>query len=137
MKAGLRGDVRALKQIARTIKTLPRKVEPEIAARVAPELTRLAGGAYDAGRTVYGSERPDGVRGNALDLVATGRVRASLAFVASGRTVRCVLPTSYAKYLIGKYDILPLRHVMPTPWANAIDVIAGTEINAQLGRAAA
>jgi len=101
----------------------------KIAKRIAAELTAKAGSDYDAGLTAYGDPRPLGVHGNALSLWATGDTRRDLAFKSDGGTkVRAVLGTPYAKYLIGKYQILPNR-TLPVNWQKLLEQWAEYELD--------
>lgn len=109
---------------------LPITVAQAVAQRAAPELTRRAKTAHLGGKTVYGDERPEGVTGAALTLMRTGDTFRTLRFVQSGTIVRCALGTKYARYLIGKYKILPIgdRTAMPVAWAQALDTIVAEEV---------
>ena len=62
----------------------------------------------------------DGAR---LLLVKSGATREALRFVSIGTIVRCVLPTRWAKYLIGKYGILP-NGSLPVRWAKSLKQVA-------------
>lgn len=100
-------------------------VAQEVAARAAPEVTALALAEFDAGRTAYGDPRPEGVDGRELRLVRTGATRAALRFVAVGTVIRCVLGPRYARYLVGKYRILPSgQQAVPFRWRRAISDVA-------------
>lgn len=83
-------------------------------------MTGLAGEAYDGGKTVYGEARPLGASGQPLSLEASGATRRTLRFTATGTVVRCVLGTRWAKYLIGKYAILP-NGALPAGWSRRLD----------------
>lgn len=123
----LRGNPQNLRALAKALRDLPTRVQQNVAARVAPVLTAKADGAYASGQTVYGDARPAGVHGNALSLVRSGDTEARMRFVAIGTVVRCSLGKRYAKFLIGKYRILPMGR-MPTSWSQAIGDIAREEI---------
>jgi hypothetical protein len=97
------------------LKRMPVSLANDVAQASAPGLTQRTANAYDGGRTVYGEARPAGVNGP-LTLEETGATRSHVRFVANGRVVRCVLPTPYAKYLVGKYKILP-NGAMPAEWS--------------------
>jgi hypothetical protein len=79
-------------------------------------MTTAARSDFDTGRTVYDAPRPRGVDGGELSLVRTGTTRRELRFRQLGTQIRCVLPTRYAKYLIGKYSVLP-NGPLPAGWA--------------------
>jgi hypothetical protein len=98
------------------LKRMPVSLANDVAQASAPGLTLRTRGAYDGGKTVYGEARPAGVDGGALTLEKTGATKAAVRFVANGRIVRCVLPTKYAKFLVGKYKILP-NGAMPAEWS--------------------
>jgi hypothetical protein len=105
-------DIRDLKK---KIQQLPLTVAHTVAQRAAPEMTRLTKAAYSGGKTAYGGPRPTGTGGRRLGLVRTGATEQSVGFHAAGTVIRCVLGTKYAKYLIGKYQILPSRTI-PRDW---------------------
>lgn len=117
----VRGN-QTLGKLKANLRALPISVAHEVAAASAPGLTARTVQAFDAGRTVYGEPRPPAVDGGALSLEQTGAVRKGTQFVANGRIVRCVLLArdkygrEYAKYLIGKYKILP-NGAMPAEWS--------------------
>lgn len=105
-----------LGKLKANLRALPISVAHEVAAASAPGLTARTVQAFDGGRTVYGEPRPPAVDGGALSLEQTGATRKTMQFVANGRIVRCVLGTPYAKYLIGRYKILP-NGAMPAEWS--------------------
>jgi hypothetical protein len=115
----LRGNLSSIAGLKQRLRELPTSVAHDVAQRAAPVLTGLARGAFDTRRTVYGEQRPAGVEGNDLTLEKTGATRHTIAFVANGTTIRCVLPTRYARFLIGKYGILP-NGAMPVAWSEAL-----------------
>lgn len=119
---GLKGDPSKLKTFAAKLRALPVTLAAEVATDAAPAMTELAQGAYDGGRTVYGEARPAGVDGKPLDLEVTGATKATLQFVSIGTIIRCRLGTRWAKFLIGKYRILP-NGGMPTVWRARLDTI--------------
>lgn len=116
----------ALSGLKARLRELPRTMADSIAKRVAPDLTGAAVESYDIGRTVYGEARPKGVDGRALDLVESGKTKARVHFKSEGRIVRAVLNTRWAKYLIGKYRILP-NGPLPVDWKRHIDHVVHTE----------
>ena len=113
--SGLRGNPESLRRLAKSLKAMPTRVAQEVATDVAPVLTTLAVTAYSSGRTVYGDARP----GGDLDLFVTGKTLAHVRFVAIGTVVRCIIGTPYAKYLVGKYRILPMGK-LPVAWSETI-----------------
>lgn len=110
--AGLKAKLRAL----------PVSLAHKVAQQVGPALSAATNTAYEQGRTVYGESRPKGVDGNELDLVDSGDTKSSTTYQVDGRIVRVGLGTKYAKYLIGKYRILP-NGAIPVEWKRDIDAI--------------
>lgn len=115
--------LRSLNALKKRLRTLPVTSVARIAARAAPAMSDLAGSAYDAGRTVYDRPRPRGVEGQALDLDRTGATRRAMQFIATGRDIRTARLPSYARYLIGKYDVLP-NGPLPQSWRERLADIA-------------
>jgi len=101
---------------------MPRTVAVDVAKRASPQLTTLTQEAFTGGQTIYGEARPLGVDGQPLDLYRTGSVAAQLKFTTNGTIVRAVLGPKHAKYLIGKYGILP-NGSMPVRWRAALDTL--------------
>jgi hypothetical protein len=123
---GLRGDLSSLKRMKQTLKALPRTVAADVAKRAAPALTDLTQEAFTSGRNVYGDARPAStVDGRALTLERTGATKAQMRFVQVGTVVRCVLGPKYARYLIGKYGILP-NGALPARWSFKLGEIVKT-----------
>jgi hypothetical protein len=127
------GDVSTLRGLAQRMrKVAGEKATAEIARRVAPEFTRMAGSAYDSGRTVYGAPRPRStVDGRPLTLVDTGASRASVRYRASGSSIRVAQGPRWRKFLIEKYAILPQGARAPIEWLeayrkHALDVVVET-----------
>lgn len=119
----LQGNVRSLQALKKAIRKLPITAAAAIAARSAPEMSALAESAFDGGRSVYGPARPRGEDGQHLTLERTGDTRAALRFVATGRDIRLTRLPTYARYLIGKYDILP-NGPLPQAWRERMQDIA-------------
>lgn len=139
---GLRGNIGTLRQLRNGLEALPAQLAVAVAADVAPALTRAARASYDAGEDVYGNPRPTSVakgkEGNLLTLVESGATRDGLRFVADGTRVRVPLPTRWAKYLIGKFRILPIgdRSEIPFRWRVLIRESAARQRFGELARAA-
>lgn len=123
---GLKGDVGKLRTFKQQLREFPLTLAAAVAGDAAPAMTDLAAGAYDGGRTVYGDTRPKGVDGQALDLEVTGAARAQMRFVAVGTIVRCVLGPRYARFLVGKYSVLP-NGAMPTAWRAKLDALVAAQ----------
>lgn len=123
----LRGDLSSIRGLKSSLRALPLSVAHSVAQRAAPAMTELTLAADQAKRTVYGEARPAGVNGP-LSLFRTGRTRSTMRFVSNGTIVRCVLGTPYAKYLIGKYSILP-NGALPVAWSRKLaELVAATKV---------
>lgn len=119
----LKGNLSSIKALKSTMRALPKTIAADVARRAAPAMTTLTANAFDSSRTVYGDPRPIGVSGQPLELVKSGRTRDALRFISVGTIVRCVLPTKYAKYLIGRYGVLP-NGALPAAWSRRLaDVV--------------
>lgn len=136
--SSVRGSTRNLREIGRELSELPLSAAIETAQAAAGEITGQAGATYDAGQNVYGGPRPLGVRGNPLSLKRSGAVRGDMRFVSDGGTkIRAVLGERYAKYLVGKYRILPIgASALPTAWLSGIDRIAREQLDRLWSRVA-
>jgi hypothetical protein len=118
--SALRGDLSTLRRFNRRLRELPTSVAHDVAQRAAPMLTGLAREAHAARRSVYGESRPVGkTTGEVLDLEVSGRTVRDLRFVSNGTIVRCVLGTPYARFLIGRYSILP-QGALPVEWSQRL-----------------
>lgn len=115
----LKGDLNSIKALKSTLRALPKTVAVDVARRAAPAMTTLTTSAFNSNRSVYNDPRPTGANGQALTLVKSGRTRDALRFVSVGTIVRCALPTKWAKYLIGKYGILP-NGALPAQWSRRL-----------------
>lgn len=140
----LKGNVRTLKALAKSLRNLPITASARIAARAAPEVTALVSSAYDAGRTVYGNPRPRSEPdGDRLTLVRSGDTRNALSFTATGTQMRLTRLPAYAKYLIGPrrpghhystgagYGILP-NGPLPQDYRDLLEAIAVQVLHDQI-----
>lgn len=128
--SGLRGNVNTIKMLNKAISTMPIVLAERVAKRSAGLLRDLAAASYSSGETVYSTSRPLGVKGDALSLVASGRTIGSLGFVAIGRIVRAQLNTKYARYLVGKYAVLPMGKPLPASWSEQLRAVVAEESKA-------
>lgn len=119
LRASFKGRVKSSVDLRQKMRKAPVLLAIGVAKRTAPLLTKFARSDYDSGRTVYGGTRPLSTQGEKLSLDATGDTRRQLTFKATGTQMRVALGPKYAKYLIGKYDILP-NGPMPAKWASEI-----------------
>jgi hypothetical protein len=127
----IKGDVRKLRNLAKRLRGLPKVVAQRVARRVGADLSIETLRAYHGGRSVYGDARPAGENG-ALTLIKSGKTLASLRFQAVGTRVRASFGTAYARFLIGKYRILPMGE-LPAAWSKAIRERSQKVIAGELG----
>lgn len=108
-----------ISDIKKRLREAPLSVAHAVANRGAPALTSRAQAAFASGQDVYGGSRHTGKDGRALTLVKTGAVKSRLGFLGVGTQIRCDLGTRYARYLIGKYGVLPnSKAAIPAAWAS-------------------
>lgn len=120
--AGLKGNLGSIKGLKSRIRAMPVTVAHAVAQRAAPAMTQLTTQAFASKRNVYGEARPVGVNGQPLTLEATGATKRTLGFTANGTVLRCQLGTRWAKYLIGKYGVLP-NGGLPAAWSQRLGQI--------------
>lgn len=97
------------------------KVAREVANRAVPALNQDLGSKYDSGRTAFGDARPLGHHGNRVTLFRTGTLRSTLRFDNEGQLLRIKLPVSYARFMIGRFGVLPSgAQKLPFAWSDAI-----------------
>jgi len=123
--------LRSIRSLKRALSKAPITSVARIASRAAPAMSELAGTAFDAGQTVYGSARPRSVEGDALTLERTGATRRAMAFVATGRDIRTTRLPRYARWLIGRFDILP-NGPLPLVWRERLREIAARVLYDQI-----
>lgn len=122
---GLTGNIDSIRQLKSKLREIPRSLAHDVAQRAAPAMTELTRQAFDSGRSVYGEARPAGADGRELTLHKTGTVARLLRFASDGTVVRCVLGPKYAKYLIGKYGILP-NGALPASWSDRLRALVAS-----------
>ena len=122
----MKGNPKNLQDFAKKLRDLPTTAVNKIPPKWAPGLTAREQSAYASGTTVYGEGRPSGKNGP-LTLVQSGATQSFTKFIVSysGKGVKCSLGTPYAKYLVGKYKILPIgSSAIPFEWAAFIKQVA-------------
>ncbi len=123
----LKGDLSSLRGLKKALRSMPITVAHDVARRAAPVMTAETRSAFTSGRSVYGASRAKGEDGQDLDLVDTGAVALGLRFVSIGTVLRARLGPKYAKYLIGKYGILP-NGGLPVRWSRLLsEIVRNTE----------
>lgn len=129
MSGVIKRSGKGLASVSKGLKELPRVTGVEVGRRAAPALTGAAGGSWDAGQTVYGDARPLGTRGNKLDLRVTGAARRFIRFVAAGTRLTASLPLKYLRYLIGKYQVMPIgSSPLPRKWTELLRAIVNETV---------
>ena len=132
---GLRGDIASISKLKKSLQAIPTSLATKIANASAPAMTDETRSAYDAGRSVYGEARPlaisEGREGQPLTLVRTGAVRSQAQFRAYGRQLWCTIGPKYARYLIGRYGILPMGP-LPAGWSLRLRREADAVVRASL-----
>jgi hypothetical protein len=123
--------LRSIRSLKRALKSLPITSVARIAARSAPAMSEFAQAAHASDKTVYDRPRPLGVDGRKLDLERTGATRRALQFIATGRDIRTTTLPRYARYLIGKYDVLP-NGPLPAVWRERLREIAAKVLYDQI-----
>jgi hypothetical protein len=114
--SSLKGDPRRLGELAQMFRALPGKLAEDVARRGAPKLTEDLQGNFDSGASAYGKPFA-GKDGKALTLKKTGKTEEALRFTYEGTVMRTPALPKYARYLIGKYGILPSgRQALPPAW---------------------
>lgn len=128
--------LRSINSLKAALRRLPITSVARIAARGAPAMSELAQDAHSSGKTVYDRPRPLSVDGEALSLERTGDTKRALQFVATGRDIRTARLPRYAKYLIGKYDLLP-NGPLPQAWRERLRDIAAEVLLDEIHRGGA
>ncbi len=118
----LRGDISSLKRLKAHLRQLPLSLAHDVARRGAPAMTALTLDAFNAARSVYGEARPRSRSGRVLSLRKTGETARELRFVVQGTVIRCILGPKYARYLVGKYGILP-NGALPVAWSRKLSAL--------------
>lgn len=120
-----KNNTQNLRRFNQKLQAMPTEIARIVAARAASAITQRAQSSYDSGVSVYGDARE-----NNVTLYQTGATRDYVVFTSDGGTkIRASLGTPYAKYLIGKYKILPVGNAaMPWQWLKAIKEISLQEM---------
>jgi hypothetical protein len=120
-----RGSTRNLREYEKRLRKVASVATGErIAELGAQALTAELQRDFAAGNDAYGGARPDGFHGP-VTLVRKGTLRSFLKFAATGRRIRVVLSVPYAKFMIGRFNVLPRGgSAIPFRWAEKLDAIA-------------
>lgn len=119
--SNLSGGITTIARLRKAISDLPVRIRQAVATEAAEALNAEVREDYARGLTVYDEPRPAGVKGQKLSLVKSGTTKRETGFAAKGTIVRAELATRYAKYLIGKYRILPQK--LPPAWQKKLEQI--------------
>lgn len=112
--ANMAQGITSMNRLKRAIKDLPLRIRSAVAKDAAEVMNMELRSDFASGRTVYDTPRPLSVQGKPLTLVKTGKTREALSFVVIGTILRAQLGMKYARYLVGKYAILPMS--LPAAW---------------------
>ena len=154
----VKGKIQNLRAMSAKIEKLGDvQQQARIAAQCATALTAEVQVQFAAHETVYSQGREAGkfshkphegthtpqikgghrspVMGAAVDLLQSGRTVAALAFTSTGSILRAVLGTKYAKYLIGRYKIMPIgSSALPASWQAIMHWIVGKALREAVGK---
>lgn len=122
------GNIGSLGDLRKRIAAMPIELAERVARDAAHTISQLSRSSYTGGRTAYGTGRPRGAMGRALDLVQTGATLSDMRFVSTGMIIRAKLGPKYAKYLVGKYAVLPGRKVIPSQWSLALNKLVSEAV---------
>jgi hypothetical protein len=120
------GGISSIARLRSTIKALPLRIRSAVAKDAEAILNSELSDNFAAGRTVYDTPRPLSVAretiGQPLSLVKTGKTKGALQFVTIGTILRASLGTKYAKYLVGKYKVMP-NGALPAAWRSKLETL--------------
>lgn len=116
---GLKGNLANIDHLRIALAKQPTTLAEDAARSAAPPITGETQKSFRTGETVYSTARDLGKGGEPLTLVKSGAVERQLGFTSIGTQLRAVLSTPYAKYLVGKYEILPNKSI-PQGWRPTI-----------------
>lgn len=111
----MRTGIDSINRLKSSIKSMPLKLRTGVAKDAAGYLDIEVRAEFNAGKTVFDEPRPLGVDGEKLSLVFSGKTKSALGFDVTGTLIRAVLGQRYAKFLVGRYRILPQK--LPPAWA--------------------
>ena len=117
------------------------EVATEVARQSVGAVNAIARSDFASGRNCYGEARALGRNGNVVSLHDTGRLGREFGFEQIGTSLRMEIAIPYAKYMVGRFEILPIgdRSAIPIRWKRVIDgifevVAANTSTKKQLQR---
>lgn len=133
----LRGNVKSLRELEKRLRRVgSHATGARIAQLGAVALTKQAQSDFDSGNDAYGGARPDGVRGP-VTLVRKGTLRSFLKFAATGLRMRVVLAVPYAKFMIGRFNVLPRGgSAIPAKWSSELKRVTHQVLDETAGGAA-
>lgn len=112
--SNLKGDLRSIRKLSESIRTMPFWLARAVARNAAAAITKEAQASYDSGQDPYGVDWAPSAEGDRVDLNESGAMRSFVEYVAVGSKMRMVLGVPYAKYQVGKRPIGP-RQGAPLP----------------------
>lgn len=127
MTAGLVGDVSSLRAFSQRLRSLPRVLAQRVAAKAAPELTRVARETFDAGEDAYGVPWVPRADGKRATLNKTGTLASKITYVAIGTILRVALGVPYARFQVGRRPIFPRQDEPPKPYVDVLEQVTQRE----------
>ena len=119
-----------LPRFREALSKIPATIATRAAKHGAIAITALARDAFDAGVTPYGKQRPEGggkyVPAHFASVYRTGSLRAAMGFTSGHKGkllfIRATLGVPYAKYMIGRFWLLPFGNMrIPRSWIDALN----------------
>ncbi len=132
----LSGNPSSLANFSAKLRELPRVVAMKVATAAAPVITEAARATFEAGENAYGTTWAPSVDGDKVTLTKSGALSKGIRYVAAGTKIRVALPTSYAKYQIGRRRIFPNQGApLPTSYVVALKDIVAKVLAAEVAAA--
>lgn len=114
-------DTSSLARFTKALKTLPRSLAQNVAAKAAPEITKWENETFDSCADPYGVPWAPGADGKKVDLVESGDLRKFIKYVSVGTKLRVALGVPYAKYQIGKRPVYPKQgDILPAKYQETL-----------------
>lgn len=132
MSAGLKGDIRKLRDLERAIKyELPLVIGEKVATACAHVISTMARATFEASEDAFGEPWQLSDTGDVVDLNESGALASGVRYTAIGTKLRAQLGPKYAKYQVGLRAVFP-RSALPMDYVKAIDKISREIITAEL-----
>lgn len=133
MSLKVKADFAALARKAEQIRTI-RSTSPAIVAAAAQSVTDSARASFAAHQSPYGDAWAARRDGKPRTNFKSGALFSQLRFVPAGTAIRVSLGVPYARYRLGRGDLLPRKGAkLPPAWAAAIEKVATRELARRMG----